>query len=83
PSTPHTPAPNTTHHHPLTDTLTGIYTHTLGIDHIHPDDNIFDHGANSLTAITLQHAINTTLNRNLPLHTIINAPTINTLTQHL
>ncbi|MCZ8382793.1 condensation domain-containing protein, partial [Mycobacterium sp. CPCC 205372] len=83
PPPPHTPHTHTHTRHPLTDTLTTIYTQTLGIDHITADDSFFDHGGNSLTAITLQNTINTTLNRNLPLATIINAPTINTLTQHL
>jgi acyl carrier protein len=71
-----------THDH-LEDILTTIYTQTLGIEHIGADDSFFDHGGDSLTAITLMSTINTTLHRNLPLATIINAPTINTLTQHL
>ncbi|WP_434085294.1 amino acid adenylation domain-containing protein [Mycolicibacterium goodii] len=61
---------------PIEDILTGIYTHILGIDHISIDDSFFDLGGDSLSAMRLIAAINTTLDTDLSVHTLFDAPTV-------
>ncbi|MFE5709203.1 condensation domain-containing protein, partial [Rhodococcus koreensis] len=57
-----TPTLPTTEYHPPTTptehTITEIFTHTLGINHISTTDNFFDLGGNSLTATQVVARIN-------------------------
>jgi hypothetical protein len=81
--TPGHPTPNPDPDPGIQDSLQEIYTHILGVEHIDPQDSFFDLGGDSHTALRLLATINTTLNTTLDLPTLLNAPTITTLTHHL
>jgi acyl carrier protein len=89
---PSTPAPR--NHHPgsgahrapvtpLEELLAGIYAHVLGLPHVGVDESFFDLGGDSLTAMRLIAAINTALHTHLDLPTLLDTPTITTLTHQL
>lgn len=67
----------------IRELLHAIFAENLGVDRLDGDESFFDHGGNSLTAIALRNAVNTALDRNVPLATIIKNPTINTLIEQL
>ncbi|WP_231990760.1 non-ribosomal peptide synthetase, partial [Mycobacterium sp. 852002-30065_SCH5024008] len=58
------------------DILAGIYAQVLGIKRVGVDDSFFDLGGNSLSAMRLIAAVNTSLDANLSVRTIFEAPTI-------
>ncbi|WP_443677669.1 amino acid adenylation domain-containing protein [Mycobacterium barrassiae] len=72
-------APSTTAEQSLAD----IYSEVLGVDRVGVDDSFFDLGGDSLSAMRLIAAINTTLNAQLAVRTIFEAPTIAQLAQRL
>ncbi|HEV7451898.1 MAG TPA: amino acid adenylation domain-containing protein, partial [Pseudonocardiaceae bacterium] len=56
--------------------LTGVYAQVLGLDRVGVDDSFFDLGGDSLSAMRLIAAINTSLDTTLAVHTVFEAPTI-------
>ncbi|WP_156766197.1 non-ribosomal peptide synthetase, partial [Mycobacterium sp. E342] len=56
--------------------LAGIYAQILGLDRIGIDDSFFELGGNSLSAMRLIAAINASLDTNLSVRTIFEAPTL-------
>ncbi|PPJ04073.1 non-ribosomal peptide synthetase [Nocardia nova] len=61
---------------PVEEILTTIYAHTLGLDHVGIDDSFFDLGGDSLSAMRLIAAINTTLDTDLSVRTVFDTPTV-------
>ncbi|MFI7195829.1 amino acid adenylation domain-containing protein, partial [Nocardia nova] len=61
---------------PVEEILTAIYAHTLGLDHVGIDDSFFDLGGDSLSAMRLIAAINTTLDTDLSVRTVFDTPTV-------
>ena len=59
---------------PLIQLLT-IWERLIGAHPIHPDDNFFDLGGNSLTALRLFAEIKKNFQKDLPLSTLLEAPT--------
>ncbi len=76
------PAPEYTagdYHTPTTPTeeiLTGIYAQVLGVERVGVDDSFFDLGGDSLSAMRLIAAINTSLDAGLSVRTLFEAPTV-------
>jgi amino acid adenylation domain-containing protein len=60
---------------PLERAILGIWAETLKIDHLRVDDNFFDLGGHSLTAIRLAARISEVFGIDLPLRVIFEAPT--------
>ncbi|WP_413784875.1 amino acid adenylation domain-containing protein [Mycolicibacterium elephantis] len=56
--------------------LTGIYSQVLGVERVGVDDSFFDLGGDSLSAMRLVAAINKTLDANLPVRALFEAPTV-------
>ncbi|OBH35455.1 hypothetical protein A5692_11600 [Mycobacterium sp. E342] len=83
------PAPDYTHTQyrapgsPIEEMLADIYAQTLGLDKVGVDDSFFDLGGDSLSAMRLIAAINTSLDTNLPVRTIFEAPTVRSLSPRL
>src|SRR5262249_7267010 len=77
--TDHYRAPTT----PIEDILATIYTQVLGVDRVSIDASFFDLGGDSLSALRLIAAINTTLNTDLPVRTVFQTPTIDGLSQQI
>ena len=63
--------------------LAGIYSQILGLDHIGINESFFDLGGDSLTAMQAVTAINTALDADLGVPTLINTPTIKSLSQQI
>ncbi|WP_167355059.1 non-ribosomal peptide synthetase [Nocardia africana] len=61
---------------PIEEILTAIYAHTLGLDRVGVDDSFFDLGGDSLSAMRLIAAINTTLDTDLSVRTVFDTPTV-------
>ena len=67
---------------PATETeksIAVIWQELLGIDHISVNDNYFNLGGDSLSAVSLFTIINRRTGKNLPLATLIDAPTLGKL----
>lgn len=56
--------------------LVGIYAHVLGLDRVGVDDSFFDLGGDSLSALRVVAAANTTLNAGLVVRTLFDSPTV-------
>src|SRR6202040_2364616 len=63
--------------------LTGIYAQVLGLERVGVDDSFFDLGGDSLSAMRLIAAINTSLDANLAVRTLFHAPSVRSLSQQL
>ncbi|PPI88997.1 non-ribosomal peptide synthetase, partial [Nocardia nova] len=61
---------------PVEEILTTLYARILGLDHIGVDDSFFDLGGDSLSAMRLIAAINTTLDTDLSVRTVFDTPTV-------
>ena len=59
--------------------LTAIWCRTLGVEHVHPDDDFFDLGGHSLLAVELFDEIARELDVEAPLASIFEAPTVRQL----
>jgi acyl carrier protein len=68
---------------PLEETLADIYAQVLGLDRVGVDDSFFDLGGDSLSAMRLIAAINTSLDAHLAVCTLFNAPSVGSLSQQL
>ena len=65
------------------ETLAGIFAHLLGVERVGVDDSFFELGGDSVLAMRLIAAINTSLDANLSVPTVFEAPTIRSLGQRL
>ena len=63
--------------------LAGIYAQVLGLERVGVDDSFFDLGGDSLSAMRLIAAINTSLDADLAVRTLFEAPTVSSLSQQL
>ncbi|BBZ31542.1 hypothetical protein MCNF_01470 [Mycolicibacterium confluentis] len=61
---------------PTEEILAGIYARILDLDLVGADDSFFDLGGDSLSAMRLVAAINTTLDTGLAVRTLFDAPTV-------
>src|SRR5262249_6707239 len=59
---------------PVEEILASIYADVLALDRVGIDDSFFDLGGDSLQAMRLSAAINTTLGTHLPVRTVFDAP---------
>ena len=66
---------------PTEETLAGIYARVLGVERVGVDDSFFDLGGDSISAMRLTAAINTSLDADLSVPTIFAAPTVRTLSE--
>ena len=56
--------------------LAGIYAQVLGVERVGVDDSFFDLGGDSISAMRLVAAINTSLDADLSVHALFDAPTV-------
>ena len=63
--------------------LAGIYAQVLGIDHVGVHASFFDLGGDSLSAMRAIAAINTALDTHLTVPTLLDAPTVTSLSRQL
>jgi thioester reductase-like protein len=63
--------------------LAGIYAQVLGLERVGVDDSFFDLGGDSLSAMRVISAINTSLDGALSVRTVFEAPTVSGLSQRL
>jgi amino acid adenylation domain-containing protein/thioester reductase-like protein/non-ribosomal peptide synthase protein (TIGR01720 family) len=56
--------------------LTGIYGHVLGLDRVGVDDSFFDLGGDSLSAMRVVAAINKSLDADVAVRTLFDAPSV-------
>jgi len=68
---------------PTEEILAGIYAQVLGLDRVGIEDSFFDLGGDSISAMRLIAAINTSLNADLPVRTLFEAPTVENLSARL
>jgi len=67
----------------MEEILAGIYAQVLGHQRVGVDDSFFDLGGDSITAMRLTAAINTSLDAELSVATLFEAPTVRSLSQRL
>ncbi|HTM86056.1 MAG TPA: amino acid adenylation domain-containing protein, partial [Mycobacterium sp.] len=58
------------------DILAGIYARVLGVERVGVDDSFFDLGGDSLSTMRLISAVNTSLDTDLAVRTVFEAPTV-------
>ncbi len=68
---------------PIEEILAAIYAHVLGVERVGADESFFDLGGDSLLAMRLIAAINTSLDTQLPVRTVFEAPSVAQLASHL
>ena len=68
---------------PVEQILADIYAQVLGLSHVGVDESFFDLGGDSLSAMRVIAAINTALDTQLALPTLLDTPSIANLTQQL
>jgi thioesterase domain-containing protein/acyl carrier protein len=68
---------------PVEDILAGIYAQVLGVERVSVDDSFFDLGGNSISAMRLIAAVNTTLDAHLAVRTLFLAPSVRSLSQQV
>ncbi|WP_172826157.1 non-ribosomal peptide synthase/polyketide synthase [Mycobacterium colombiense] len=68
---------------PTEEILAGIYAQVLGVERVGVDDSFFDLGGDSLSAMRVIAAINTSLDANLPVRTLFHAPSVRSLSQQV
>ncbi|HEX6290301.1 MAG TPA: AMP-binding protein, partial [Herpetosiphonaceae bacterium] len=67
----------------LERTLTGIWRDVLRVEHVGIHDNFFELGGHSLTMVQVHSAIQTTLDREIPMVDLFKYPTIGALAAYL
>ena len=68
---------------PIEELMAGIYADILDMERVGVDDSFFDLGGDSLSAMRLIAAINTTLDIDLPVRALFDAPTVRNLIHQL
>jgi thioesterase domain-containing protein/acyl carrier protein len=68
---------------PFEEILTGIYARVLGLERVGVEESFFDLGGDSLSAMRVIAAINTSLDAQLPVRTLFDAPSVRGLTQRV
>jgi thioesterase domain-containing protein/acyl carrier protein len=68
---------------PTEQVLAGIYGRVLGVERLGVDDSFFDLGGDSISAMRLTAAVNTSLAVDLSVSTVFEAPTVRTLSERL
>ena len=68
---------------PVEEILAGIYAEVLGLERVGVDDSFFDLGGDSLSAMRLVAAIETTLDAGLSVPTVFEAPSVRGLSEQL
>ena len=68
---------------PTEEILAGIYAQVLGLERVGVDDSFFDLGGDSLSAMRVIAAINTSLDAHLSVRTLFDAPSVRSLSQQL
>ena len=63
--------------------LSGIYAQILDVKRVGVDDSFFDLGGDSISAMRLVAAINTSLDTDLTVHVLFDAPTVAQLAPHI
>ena len=63
--------------------LVGIYAEVLGVDNVGVDDSLFDLGGDSLSAMRAIAAINTTFGIQLAVTSLVDAPSVRSLSRHV
>src|SRR5256885_4984817 len=61
---------------PVEELLAGIYARVLGIERVGVDDSFFDLGGDSLSAMRVVAAVNSTMNAGLAVRVLFEAPTV-------
>ena len=67
----------------IEEILAGVYAQVLGVDRVGVEDSFFDLGGDSLSAMRLIAAINTSLDVHLAVRTLFHAPSVRSLSQQL
>jgi amino acid adenylation domain-containing protein len=65
------------------EVLAGIYAQVLGLERVGVDESFFDLGGDSLLAMRLVAAVNKSLDAHLAVRTLLNAPSVRSLSQQL
>ena len=68
---------------PIEELMAGIYADILDMERVGVDDSFFDLGGDSLSAMRLIAAINATLDIDLPVRALFDAPTVRNLIHQL
>jgi acyl carrier protein len=63
-------------HSAIEQVLVGIWKEVLGVDEVHIDDDFFDLGGHSLSAMQVMTRVSTEFRRNFPLRLLFEAPTV-------
>lgn len=67
----------------LEQTIAAIWQKILAIEKVGTEDNFFDLGGHSLLLAQIQSELHNALNRNIPIVTLLEYPTISSLSAHL
>jgi thioesterase domain-containing protein/acyl carrier protein len=65
------------------EALAASFAHALGVERVGVDDSFFDLGGDSISAMRLIAAINTSLGADLPVRSLFDAPTVSGLSRRL
>ncbi|MFI5510327.1 amino acid adenylation domain-containing protein, partial [Mycobacterium sp. NPDC051804] len=68
---------------PIEEILAGIYAQVLGLERVGVDDSFFELGGDSLSAMRLIAAVNSSLNADLSVQALLKAPSVTRLGQAL
>jgi thioesterase domain-containing protein/acyl carrier protein len=68
---------------PTEEILAGIYAQVLGLERVGIDDSFFDLGGDSISAMRLIAAVNTSLDAEVSVRAVFEAPTVRSLSQGL
>ncbi|MCV7077106.1 amino acid adenylation domain-containing protein, partial [Mycobacterium szulgai] len=68
---------------PVEETIAGIYARVLGIDRVGVDESFFDLGGDSLLAMRMIAAVNSSLGAQLVVRNLFDAPTVARLAEHI
>jgi glycopeptidolipid biosynthesis protein len=63
--------------------IAGIYAQVLGVERVGTDESFFDLGGDSISAMRVVAAINTALDANLAVRTLLDAPSVGGLSRQL